>query len=84
MDHNSRIEAKIDKLDERLDIMAVQFERYNLQLEIHMKRTDMLESFVKKNVTKLGAHIEQVRGAGKLLGLLALLASIFGAVMAMK
>jgi hypothetical protein len=41
-------------------------------LEEHIKRTNLIESELKP-VTK---HVEQMRGAAKLLGLLALIASI--------
>ena len=67
-----RIEKKVDKLDERLDAVDVHLAKYNSELEFHIARTTQLE-------TELGPivkHVEQVRGAAKLVGLLFALAGL--------
>lgn len=49
-------------------------------LEEHIKRTELLE----KQLKPVSAHVEQMRGAGKLLGLLALIATIASIIMVFK
>jgi uncharacterized membrane-anchored protein YhcB (DUF1043 family) len=71
-----RIEAKVDKLDTRLDKVDVRLEKYNAELEFHIARTNQVEDTLV-NIVK---HVEQVRGAGKLIGVLALIASIVTAL----
>ena len=45
-------------------------------LEEHMRRTEILED----EIDPIKAHVEQVKGAGKLLGILSLVATIAGAI----
>ena len=42
-----RIEGKVDRLDERQDKVDIRLEQYNSQLEIHVKRSDALESAIQ-------------------------------------
>lgn len=53
-----RIENKIDKLDGRIDNIDVTLGKQHVSLEIHIKRTNILEEEVRK-ITK---HVNYVRG----------------------
>lgn len=46
-DKLDRLENKIDKLDSRLDNIAIVLERNTVSLETHIKRTNLLEDYVK-------------------------------------
>ena len=62
-DDIAKIDAKVDKLDDRLDSIDVHIAEYNEQLKYHIRRTDILED-EHKGVIK---HISMVRGALTLL-----------------
>jgi hypothetical protein len=47
-DKFDRLESKIDKLDERLDVITVVLERNTGSLETHIKRTNLLEERLMK------------------------------------
>lgn len=49
-------------------------------LEVHIKRSDMLEA----KMVPLEQHVEQVRGAGKFLSILAIIATILTAYLIFK
>lgn len=49
-------------------------------LELHIKRTELLE----QRLEPIENHVQQVNGAGKLIGLLALLATIISAYLIFK
>ncbi len=69
-----RIEKKLDIVDGRLGSIDVTLAGQHEQLIVHIKRTDILERELKP----ISRHVQQVQGAAKLLGLLALIASIVG------
>lgn len=52
-----KLEAKIDKLDERLDGIAVTLVKNTESLEYHIKRTDLLE----KKITLLDEDVMPVK-----------------------
>ncbi|MBK9292809.1 MAG: hypothetical protein IPM52_14470 [Bacteroidetes bacterium] len=58
-----KIEAKVERLDERLDSIDKHLSKYNAELEFHVARTTQLED----ELLPIVKHVEQVRGAGKLL-----------------
>jgi hypothetical protein len=65
---SKNLEDKLDRLDERLDSMDKILERNTASLEIHMKRSDMLENYVKDHVVKselepIKKHVNQVTWA---------------------
>lgn len=72
------IDAKLDKIDDRLNKIDVHLATYNEQLKYHIKRTDMLEVELKP----VAKHVQQMRGVGKALGIGALVATIVGGVTA--
>ncbi len=76
---SQEIYNKLDKMDSKLtdvhvDIAGIKTELavYNAQLKVHMKRTDAVE----KQVNILSEFLWQAKGAGALIGLLALIATI--------
>ena len=58
-----RIHGKLDKFDERLDNIDTHLAVYNEQLKVHIKRTEMLE----EDVAPIKDHVNQVKGAIKLI-----------------
>lgn len=79
-DKLDRIEAKIDKLDNRLDNVDVRLQKYNSELEFHIARTNQIED----DLLPIVQHVEQLRGAGKLVALIAaaigVAATIYGMI----
>ena len=75
----SRIEKKIDAIGERLNNIDVTLVKQNLEIEHHIKRTDLLEEQVKPVVE----HVTFVKVSLRWLGAAALVAGIlkaFGAL----
>ena len=75
-----KVEAQHDKTDNRLDSIEKVLISQELNLQLHMKRSDNLESIVldmkEKELKPIQRHVSQVEGAVKLLGLMALLITI--------
>lgn len=67
-----RIEDKVDKIDERLDSIDKTLAVNTESLQIHMKRSDALESMIKP----VQKHVDMVEGALKLIGLVATVAGL--------
>lgn len=68
-----RIFDKLERMETHLNEINITLVKQHASLEEHMSRTALLE----KDVGPLKAHREQMRGAGKLLAILALIATIF-------
>lgn len=79
-DQLHRIEAKLDKLDNRLDLVDIRLEKYNAELEFHISRTTQVE----ETLIGIVKHVEQVRGAGKFLAVLATLSAIIGTIWGLR
>ena len=63
MSNNDRIEnleVKLDKLSDGLSAIDKTLERNTSSLEMHMKRTDMLEQYVKEELTPLKTHMTKI------------------------
>lgn len=71
-----KIDEKLDNLDTRLDVIDKHLAVYNSQLEIHIKRTELLEIELKP----VKAHVHQMKGAAKLIGILSVLAPIIAVI----
>ena len=71
-----RIEAKLDKVEEHIGSQAVTLARLTVSVEDHVKRTNILESELKP----ISKHVNMVEGAMKLLGAVAILATIVEAI----
>lgn len=78
--HLLRIEGKVDKLDERLNNVDVHLAKYNSELEYHIARTTQIET----ELSPIVRHIEQVRGAVKLVSALLALAGLIFAYLSVK
>lgn len=74
---DNRIITKIDKIVDDVGEIKVQMGVYNTQLKEHMKRTDLLE----KKFEPVEKHVERVNGVLKLIGVLAMLATIAEAIL---
>lgn len=64
---NSRIESKIDKLDDRLVSIDRTLVQQQVLLDEHIRRTNLLEAEIKP----IKRHVDMVTGAMKMIGLLA-------------
>jgi hypothetical protein len=93
MSNNERIsnlEEKLDKLDYRLDSIDKTLERNTVSLELHMKRTDLLERYVKeqvveKDLTPIKDHVLKVTHAIRgIFWFCTMIASVAGFVIVLK
>jgi len=66
------IDHSLDKISDELSQIRVILARQEESLAYHIRRTDLLE----KTMEPVRAHVQQMRGAGKLIALLALIATI--------
>ena len=63
MSNNDRIEnleVKLDKLSDGLISIDKTLERNTVSLEMHMHRTDLLEAYVKEELTPLKTHMTKI------------------------
>lgn len=77
------IETKVDKLDERLDSIEKVLIKQELNLEIHIKRTNLLEESVgllRQDLRPVERHVDYVHGALKFIGIISVVVGIFAAV----
>ena len=68
----SRIFEKVESIEMRLQSIDMTLLKQHLSLDEHMRRTEIIE----KELQPVVKHVEQMRGAAKLLGILALIATI--------
>lgn len=67
MEHWDKLNQSLEKIDGRLDKVDITLVRQEENLREHMRRTTLLEQEFKP----VKAHVEQVRGAGKFIAVLA-------------
>jgi len=70
------IENKVDKLDERLDSIEKVLIKQELNIDIHIKRTNLLEesvSLLREDLRPLERHVDYIHGALKMIGGIAVL-----------
>lgn len=72
-----RLEAKIDKLDDRLDTVDKTLVLQEANLREHMKRSDLLE----KKLEPVEKHVNAVNTVFKMIGVFASLGTIAKAIM---
>lgn len=73
------VDQKLDKIVDTLGQQAVTLERLTVTVEEHVKRSNLQEAAItatNKRIEPLEKHQWMVKGASKLIGLLALLAAI--------
>lgn len=75
-----RIFEKLEKIEAHLAEVNTTLEKQHMSLAEHMRRTSLLEEEMKPVVK----HVEQVRGAGMLLFLMSLIATIISVVLIFK
>lgn len=60
-DDFDKLEGMIIKLDDRIDNVDKTLVRNTVSLEEHVKRTDMLESYVKERVSYVNGEFEPIK-----------------------
>lgn len=82
--HTNRIEKQYKELDLRLDMIDKILIKQELNLSIHMKRSDNLEVLVdnikEKELKPIARHVSMIEGGFKLIGLVALVVGIIGGI----
>jgi hypothetical protein len=68
----SNMEKKLEQIESTLHSIDKTLALNTQQLAEHMRRTSLLE----KEITPIARHVQQMQGAGKLLAVLALIATI--------
>lgn len=71
-----RMENKLDRIAERLSSIDGTLQAQHVSLAEHIRRTELLEDQIKP----VERHVVMVQGALKLIGLMAVLGGILGAV----
>lgn len=74
------IENKVDKLDERLDSIEKVLIKQELNIDLHIRRTNLLEESVdllRKDLRPVERHVDYVHGALKFIGIVSLIVGIF-------
>ena len=77
------IEKKIDKVDDRLGSIDVTLVKQEENLKEHMRRTELLEdqhTLFQTQLEPIKNHVEQIKGAGRLLAILGAVAATIGAI----
>lgn len=80
MDSNKMLERildKVDSLDNHLDNINQTLVKQEEQLAYHIHRTNLLE----KKIEPIDAHVKQVNGGLKLLGIISVVVGIVAAVL---
>lgn len=77
-DQLDRIESKLDVLDSRLDSVDVKLAKYNSELEFHIARTNQIED----DLLPIVQHVEQIRGAAKLIAFFVALLGVIATIKA--
>jgi hypothetical protein len=74
---DDRLETKLDKIVDDVGEIKVHLGVYNVQLKEHMKRTELLE----KKLEPVEKHVERLNGILKLIGVMAMIATIVEAIL---
>ena len=56
-----KLVTMVEKLDGRMDDMAITLVRNTESLEHHIARTNLLEDYVKKEISPIKKHVDVVR-----------------------
>ncbi len=75
-DNIKPVHDKLDKIGEQLHSIDKRLDKYNAELEFHVARTNQIEDALMPVVK----HVEQIKGAGKLLVWISVLAGIVGSM----
>lgn len=80
----NKLSSKLDRLDNRLDKMTIVMVKQEENLKEHMRRTELLENqneAFQQSLEPVKSHVDQVRGAAKLIGLIGAITAILGVVL---
>lgn len=80
----SRIFEKLENIDKRLSDIDKTLERNTVSLEYHVMRTNQNEELIKAlraDLKPVEDHVKYMVGAGKLLGIVALVAGLLKLLM---
>lgn len=69
---DEKLEEKIDKIADKISNIDITLGKQSVILEEHVRRTNLLEEQIKP----IERHVNMVQGGIKLLGLIALVASV--------
>jgi hypothetical protein len=87
-DESNRIEEKLDRLGDNVNDLARQVERYNVLLEVHIRRTDENSADIVKMVeehTTLDKKLESILAVSRVIKTgVPLLLSLIGLLAALK
>ncbi len=72
--------TKLDVIQKDVSEIKTHLAVYNEQLKIHIKRSELLED----KLEPVEKHVAMVSGALKLIGVLAMIASIIGAIASLR
>lgn len=85
MEKLDKIVEKIDKLDGRLDDMSITLVRNTESLEHHIARTNLLEEYVKTEITPIKKHVDMVKhGAQGVIWVAVALAGLAGFLVTLR
>jgi tetrahydromethanopterin S-methyltransferase subunit B len=85
MEKLDKIVEKIDKLDSRMDDMAITLVRNTESLEHHIARTNLLEDYVKTEITPIKKHVDMVKhGAQGVIWVAVALAGLAGFLVTLR
>lgn len=92
MSNNDKLESMIVKIDDRLDNVEQTLLRNTLSLEEHVRRTDLIETYVKERDIAVKAdldpikdHVNQIKSSIKgILFFCTVIASVAGFVLILK
>lgn len=77
---NKRVEDKIDKIMEDVADIKITMARNTTSLEVHMKRSDLLE----QKLVPVEQHVSMMNGALKLLGVILTVAAIIEMILRLQ
>lgn len=80
-----KLVTMVEKLDNRMDDMAITLVRNTDSLEHHIARTNLLEEYVKTEITPIKKHVDMVKhGAQGVIWVSIALAGIAGFLVTLR
>ena len=82
---SEKLVSMVEKLDSRMDDMAITLVRNTDSLEHHIARTNLLEDYVKTEITPIKKHVDMVKhGAQGVIWVAIALAGIAGFLVTLR
>lgn len=79
MDWQTRIEEKLDKIADKLEVLNVISAKQEVNINEHIRRTDLAEKnieYLREELRPVQKHVFRVEGITKLVGLLGIMTTI--------